>query len=271
MEISASRGIKQGCLVAPLVWALVTGRFLYLLALATDPLWVAQDVTAYADDFHSGSKVHNVAGLDRLVLRLGHLLDVLANAGLNINALKSAVLYRFKGTFCTHVVENSGSVHQRRGSLYRLRTPGGALYEFPVVSTHTHLGTVLVTKTRAPRRCSIACNWPSWNGPGFQASPSCVLQAWSFPSGPASDLALQCASHTLVWPRELGHTALLLSGHCTCANFGQLCAVRPTLASLATEMSCVRLVSQMWAKSCYRRWSAYLTNYRSSQVPTPSW
>ena len=35
LEILASRGLRQGCLVAPLVWALATGRFLYLLALAT--------------------------------------------------------------------------------------------------------------------------------------------------------------------------------------------------------------------------------------------
>ena len=99
IEIAASRGIKQGCLVAPLVWSLVTGGFLYLLALETDPLWVAQDVTAYADDFHAGSRVTNIRGLESLLFRLGSLLDILAQAGLNVNALKSAILYRFKGTF----------------------------------------------------------------------------------------------------------------------------------------------------------------------------
>ena len=76
VEIAASRAIKQGCLVAPLVWSLVTGRFIYLLALETDPLWVAQDVTAFADDFHAGSRVHSVKGLDCLLHRLGCLVDI---------------------------------------------------------------------------------------------------------------------------------------------------------------------------------------------------
>ena len=140
IEIAASRGIKQGCLVAPLVWSLVTGGFLYLLALETDPLWVAQDVTAYADDFHAGSRVTNIRGLQSLLFRLGSLLDILAQAGLNVNALKSAILYRFKGTFARTWLRQ----HIRTtpdGDLFRLRTPAGALYEFPVVSTHTYLGT----------------------------------------------------------------------------------------------------------------------------------
>ncbi|CAE7522754.1 unnamed protein product [Symbiodinium sp. CCMP2592] len=75
VDIPASRGLKQGCLIAPLIWSLVTGRFLYELALCTDPLWVTADVTTYADDFHAGQ-----------------LLDVLCAAGLTVNAQKSAVL-----------------------------------------------------------------------------------------------------------------------------------------------------------------------------------
>ena len=140
VEISASRGITQGCLVAPSVWALGTGRFLYLLALYTDPLWVAQDVTAYADDFHAGSKVLSLQGLERLITQLGSLLDVLARAGLHINALKSAILNRFMGHFARHWIK----LHTRRckdGDLFRLRTPSGTLYEFPIVDTHTYLGT----------------------------------------------------------------------------------------------------------------------------------
>ena len=137
VEIAASRGIiKQGCL-APLVWSLVTGRFLYLLALETDPLWVAQDVTAYADDFHAGSKVHHVKGLDCLMHRLGCLLDILARAGLNINALQSAVLYRFKGVFAGTWLRLR-TWRTTDGDLFRLRTSDGILYEFPFC-VYTHL------------------------------------------------------------------------------------------------------------------------------------
>ena len=140
LEILASRGLRQGCLVAPLVWALIRGRFLYLLALATDPLWVAQDVTAYADDFHAGSQVQNTAGLDLLLQRLGCMLDVLHTAGLNINALKSAVLCRFKGNFAKLWMKQRTRTTPD-GDLFRLRTPQGHLFEFPIVTVHTYLGT----------------------------------------------------------------------------------------------------------------------------------
>ena len=74
LEIAASRGLRQGCLIAPLVWALVTGRFLYLLALETDPIWLAQDVTAYADDFHAGSSVDALQALTCYTVGLGPCL-----------------------------------------------------------------------------------------------------------------------------------------------------------------------------------------------------
>ena len=140
LEIAASRGLRQGCLIAPLVWALVTGRFLYLLALETDPIWLAQDVTAYADDFHAGSSVDSIAGLDLLYRRLGSMLDVLTDAGLTVNALKSAALYRFRGNFASRWLKQCLR-ETKEGSLFRLRTPKGRLFEFPVVLVHTYLGT----------------------------------------------------------------------------------------------------------------------------------
>ena len=138
LEIAASRGLRQGCLIAPLVWALVTGRFLYLLALETDPIWLAQDVTAYADDFHAGSSVDSIAGLDLLYRRLGSMLDVLTDAGLTVNALKSAALYRFRGNFASRWLKLCLR-ETKEGSLFRLRTP--KVFEFPVVLVHTYLGT----------------------------------------------------------------------------------------------------------------------------------
>ena len=119
-------------------------------------------MTTYADDFHSGSKVYNVAGLDRLILRLGHLLDVLANAGLNINALKSAVLYHFKGTFVRTWLKTHRS-QQRTVISFDSGLRVAPFTSFPVVSTHTYLGTRVSIRTPGPKRCNTVCSWLSWN------------------------------------------------------------------------------------------------------------
>ena len=138
--VIASRGLKQGCLVAPLIWSLVTGRLLYRLALATDVRWVSQQVTAYADDFHAAATAHNYQDLQTAERFFSQFLDLLVQSGMIINASKSAILYRFKGGFAKrwlrqHIVQGPD------GPLFRLRTDAGRLFEFPVVDSHTYLGT----------------------------------------------------------------------------------------------------------------------------------
>ena len=139
-SVAASRGLKQGCLVAPLIWSLVTGRLLYRLALATDVQWVSQQVTAYADDFHAAATAHNHQDLQTAERFFSQFLDLLVQSGMIINASKSAILYRFKGGFAKrwlrqHIVQGPD------GPLFRIRTDSGRLFEFPVVDSHTYLGT----------------------------------------------------------------------------------------------------------------------------------
>ena len=138
--VAASRGLKQGCLVAPLIWSLVTGRLLYRLALVTDVRWVSQHITAYADDFHAAATAHNHQDLQTAECYLGHFLELLVQSGMIINASKSAILYRFKGNFAKkwlrqHIVQGPD------GPLFRIRTNSGRLFEFPVADSHTYLGT----------------------------------------------------------------------------------------------------------------------------------
>ncbi|CAE7307131.1 unnamed protein product [Symbiodinium sp. CCMP2592] len=152
VDISASRGLKQGCLIAPLIWSLVTGRFLYELALCSDPLWVTADVTTYADDFHAGSQVQSYAELCRLEIRLGQLLDVLCTAGLTVNAQKSAVLFLFRGTFASKWLKQHVK-NTPDGQVLRLRTPKGMLFEFPVAEVHTYLGVRISYKN--PRLATL--------------------------------------------------------------------------------------------------------------------
>ena len=137
-SVAASRGLKQGCLVAPLIWSLVTGRLLY--RLVTDFQWVSQHVTAYADDFHAAATAHNQQDLQAAERYFSQFLELLVQSGMIINASKSAILYRFKGGFAKRWLRQHIS-RGPDGPLFRIRTESGRLFEFPVVDSHTYLGT----------------------------------------------------------------------------------------------------------------------------------
>ncbi|CAE7346692.1 pol, partial [Symbiodinium sp. CCMP2592] len=118
--VQASQGVRQGCLLAPLLWGLCTGYLLVTLQQATTIEWVAQSVTGYADDFHASDMVTSYATLVRAESRLGSLLDVLADAQMRINSKKSAILLRVCGRFA-----------KRR------------CFEFPLKDQHVYLGVTI--------------------------------------------------------------------------------------------------------------------------------
>ena len=55
--VRASRGVKQGCKLAPLLWSLTTGLLMRRLARRTSQAWLLRVLTALADDLHLGQEV----------------------------------------------------------------------------------------------------------------------------------------------------------------------------------------------------------------------
>ena len=137
--IRASRGVKQGCKVAPLLWSLTTGLLMRRLAQRTSKAWLLRVLTAFADDLHLGQEVRSLEMLTSAVLRIGHLIEVLEEARMIINTDKSVILMTLPFSFDTK---------WRRRNLCRvgdtvrlqLRTPSGTGYKLPVVSQHKYLG-----------------------------------------------------------------------------------------------------------------------------------
>ncbi|CAE7489267.1 unnamed protein product [Symbiodinium sp. KB8] len=119
--VRASRGVKQGCKVAPLLWSLTTGLLMRRLARRTSKAWLLQVLTAFADDLHLGQEVRSLEMLTSAVLRIGHLIEVLEEARMIINTDKSVILISLPFSFDT-------KWRRRRG------------YKLPVVSQHKYLG-----------------------------------------------------------------------------------------------------------------------------------
>ena len=140
--VRASRGVKQGCKVAPLLWSLTTGLLMRRLARRTSQAWLLRVLTAFADGLHLGQEVRSLEMLTLAVLRIGHLIEVLEEARMIINTDKSVILLSLPFRFDTK---------WRRRNLCRvgdtvrlqLRTPSGRGYKLPVVSQHKYLGAII--------------------------------------------------------------------------------------------------------------------------------
>ena len=137
--VHASQGVRQGCLLAPLLWSLCAGYLLVSLQQVVSPEWVAQSITGYADDFHASDRVKSYQDLENAEYRFGSLLDVLADANMCINQKKSAILLRVRGSFAQRWLRHH-QLKRDTGPHLRIRTPKGRQYEFPLKEHHVYLG-----------------------------------------------------------------------------------------------------------------------------------
>ena len=96
--ISLQNGIRQGCTLSPLLWVFATNYMLHQLGQITGTAWIQNGVTAFADDFITTFDVHCKQDADRTQRHILGLLQVLANAGMQVNPEKSSILLRFTGS-----------------------------------------------------------------------------------------------------------------------------------------------------------------------------
>ena len=100
VSVPVQKGVRQGCKLAPLLWACFMQRFLSSAATAVGLDWVYRHVTLYADDLHIGTCFHSTAEYWENIHHLGTILDIITDLGLTINVDKSHVLIKITGTNC---------------------------------------------------------------------------------------------------------------------------------------------------------------------------
>ena len=97
--VRATRGVRQGCRISPILWTIYTGYLLNTLAASTGKTWILNNCTLYADDVHNTCAAHSALELDKTINYVGIMLDLLQQFGMQVNAKKSAILYRYRGSF----------------------------------------------------------------------------------------------------------------------------------------------------------------------------
>ena len=142
-QVQAQQGLRQGCQLAPILWAMGMGYV--FKSVAADPTnqvttaWLQNNNTTYADDIHLMEVASTTSHLDRMLHNFGMMPNALADNDMIINATKSAVLLRHRGSFIKKWLRRHKQ-HTSEGDLLYLRTPKGREFRFPMRDQHTYLG-----------------------------------------------------------------------------------------------------------------------------------
>ena len=100
IPVEVRKGVRQGCKIAPLLWACFMQHFLSRAADTIGAAWICKYVTLYADDLHIGACFHTSMEYQKHVHNIGKILDILQDLGLRINVDKSHALIAIAGTNC---------------------------------------------------------------------------------------------------------------------------------------------------------------------------
>ena len=95
--VDVCRGVRQGCVLSPLLYVLVVARLHSVLQAKFGP-HINQDMDYYADDTLYHCTFESESELIAAICQVEFLFECLAQAGLDINDAKTQVLLQIRGT-----------------------------------------------------------------------------------------------------------------------------------------------------------------------------
>ena len=131
-KVPIGRGVRQGCRIAPMLWAIATAVIMQRTNQSMGWRWTQDHLTAYADDFHAGERVCKCTDLDRSLWRFGAFLDQLIDASLQVNTKKSAILLRLTRGFAPSW-QRSYVRKGPDGPFLHFSTPSGRCFDIPII------------------------------------------------------------------------------------------------------------------------------------------
>ena len=140
--IPTFKGIRQGCKAAPCLWAIIVAFVMDQLSALTTRQWIDETNTVYADDWIVSSTFHSPGELSLLLRRIGYLLDVLADMGLQINEKKTMAVLKMQGAKLQQL-QKQFVRRTLEGVFLRVPRRGGQETLIQITAQQPYLGTVL--------------------------------------------------------------------------------------------------------------------------------
>ena len=135
-----TRGIRQGCVLSPLIWTCVTGTMVRDL-VARGISIAALDL--YADDYLHQEIIQEYGAFELALRRMGIIITYLQEQGLQVSMDKTVVLLRLAGTRCSMAwAKHTFKRKDREGHerLYiKIPTDRDPLH-LPIVKEHKYMG-----------------------------------------------------------------------------------------------------------------------------------
>ena len=139
-SVGMSKGLRQGCPIAPLVYLAWSARFLRQVNSRISDRWDLLHATVYADDKHLAWEIDGVHTFSRAIKELGVVLQVLRDLGMEVSFGKCEAVLSLKGARQAEILKKYTRV--RNGSAHLVIKTDREILT-PLKSEITYLGAVL--------------------------------------------------------------------------------------------------------------------------------
>ena len=139
--LGMSRGLRQGCPIAPILYAAWSCRLCKLVDRRLTSSWMTDHGTLFADDLFTCWELRTVQSFKTAVRDLRSLIEALQHLGMDVNCQKSLVVLRICGTAVANV-SKSYLVWRRGVHHLRIRCRDCDMY-IPCSTTMSYLGATL--------------------------------------------------------------------------------------------------------------------------------
>ena len=138
--LTPTRGIRQGCVLSPLIWTCVTGTMVRDLA-ALDI--AVTDLDLYADDYLHQELLTTYEAFAPALTKLGVIIQYLQEQGLQVSLDKTVVLCRLAGTRASMAMKQHTFKRKDREGIERIYVKIPTKYtmlHLPLVQEHKYMG-----------------------------------------------------------------------------------------------------------------------------------
>ena len=136
------KGIRQGCKAAPCLWSAYAAVLLLQTAEHINWQFVTHFITTFADDFCIHQLFTSVVEFEALLSALGVILDLIEQAGLELNVAKTTATLRMRGKLLNQIQRRH--LHRtKHGVFLKIPRHDGTFTHIQLVRSFRYLGVML--------------------------------------------------------------------------------------------------------------------------------